>query len=331
MGLFSFIGKALSSVAQTVADAVLPGIGGDIVGSLASSLGVQMQEDEAREYQQDLLNQQQNFSQFQAQQAHQWNLEDWQRNNEYNSPAAQRERLEAAGYNPLLANVGNGLSSAITSTPAASPAAPSSDLSAVASMISAVSQSTLAKAQAKNVEADTELKETDLETRSDLNIANLDYIRANTDLSEEQKNELIAKINLLEEEEKKVIEEKRGLRIDNDIKSKTIDDAVDLIRAKVKCTKEQANLFISQALQAKSIKELNDIQNRFFNDTYWYRELQERYKADYEQWKSENEHWSSEQTYLDYLIDSDTKEALKYITGSKEILSILLSLIKALK
>lgn len=31
-----------------------------------------------------------------------WNLEMWQRNNEYNSPAAQMQRLEAAGLNPDL-------------------------------------------------------------------------------------------------------------------------------------------------------------------------------------------------------------------------------------
>lgn len=31
-----------------------------------------------------------------------WNLEQWERENQYNSPEAQRQRLEAAGLNPLL-------------------------------------------------------------------------------------------------------------------------------------------------------------------------------------------------------------------------------------
>lgn len=37
-------------------------------------------------------------------QANQWQWDMWNAQNEYNTPAAQRERLEAAGYNPMLMN-----------------------------------------------------------------------------------------------------------------------------------------------------------------------------------------------------------------------------------
>lgn len=42
------------------------------------------------------------FAQQQTQQARQWALQDYQSQNEYNSPAAQMERLKAAGLNPNL-------------------------------------------------------------------------------------------------------------------------------------------------------------------------------------------------------------------------------------
>lgn len=37
-------------------------------------------------------------------QANQWQWDMWNEQNEYNTPAAQRARLEAAGYNPMLMN-----------------------------------------------------------------------------------------------------------------------------------------------------------------------------------------------------------------------------------
>lgn len=55
-----------------------------------------------------------------------WNLNMWNKQNEYNSPLAQRQRLEAAGLNPIFYGLdGNGNSGALQSAPfTAIPGAP---------------------------------------------------------------------------------------------------------------------------------------------------------------------------------------------------------------
>lgn len=49
-----------------------------------------------------LQREQQAFNAQQAKQANEWNMQQWQRENEYNAPAQQMARLEAAGLNPNL-------------------------------------------------------------------------------------------------------------------------------------------------------------------------------------------------------------------------------------
>lgn len=66
------------------------------------------------------------FSAEQAELARQWSEEMWTRQNEYNTPAAQRERLEAAGMNPYMALDGSnsaGVAGSVSSpsSPSASP------------------------------------------------------------------------------------------------------------------------------------------------------------------------------------------------------------------
>ena len=46
---------------------------------------------------------QRDWNEQQAAQANQWNIENWQRQNAYNDPAAQMQRLRNAGINPALA------------------------------------------------------------------------------------------------------------------------------------------------------------------------------------------------------------------------------------
>ena len=49
----------------------------------------------------------------------QWNLDQWNRENAYNDPSAQRARMEAAGFNPYNMNIDTG--SASTSGAQSSP------------------------------------------------------------------------------------------------------------------------------------------------------------------------------------------------------------------
>ena len=82
----------------------------NIVGTLAASVVGGAMQDMAN----DKANQQ---NQQLAEQQNEWNLSMWNRQNEYNSPEAQRERLEDAGMNPFYSDVSPGTA---TSVPQAS-------------------------------------------------------------------------------------------------------------------------------------------------------------------------------------------------------------------
>ena len=77
-----------------------------LVGTLASAVVGGAMQDMAN----DKANQQ---NQQLAKDQNQWNLSMWNRQNEYNSPAAQRERMEAAGMNPFFNEVSAGTASSV--------------------------------------------------------------------------------------------------------------------------------------------------------------------------------------------------------------------------
>ena len=102
----------------------------------------------------------------------QWNLDQWNRENAYNSPAAQRARLAAAGMNPDLA-YGEGVSANIAaSSPEMTAGAPSvpTDVSNLANkqtigdVVRSTMQLRLAESQAKANDAGA--KKTDQETKN---------------------------------------------------------------------------------------------------------------------------------------------------------------------
>lgn len=114
--------------------------GAGLAGSAASGIASGKMNRRAVKYNKWALQEQQNFQSNQAQlgrdwseemmsKANQWNLDQWNRENEYNLPANQKARLLAAGINPALAmqgasSVGQAGSSP-SSASAPSPASPS--------------------------------------------------------------------------------------------------------------------------------------------------------------------------------------------------------------
>lgn len=82
-----------------------------------------------RNYQGRLLKRQQSWSEKMAAQQNQWNIEQWQRENEYNAPVNQMARFEAAGINPYNAvvsgQIGSGSASSLQSATPNNVAAPS--------------------------------------------------------------------------------------------------------------------------------------------------------------------------------------------------------------
>ncbi|MBD5257994.1 MAG: hypothetical protein HDS52_04815 [Barnesiella sp.] len=92
----------------------------------------------------------------------QWNLEMWNKQNEYNSPAAQRSRLEAAGLNPVTNGLdGTGNAGSLTSAEyTATPGAPMENSGAF--MADGLMNAARQYAEIKNIEAST--KKTEEET-----------------------------------------------------------------------------------------------------------------------------------------------------------------------
>lgn len=98
-----------------------------------------------------------------AKMQNQWNLEQWQRENAYNTPSAVMSRLSTAGLNPDLAYSQGGAFTPAASSPemtAGSPSQPA-DVSGISSkktygeMFSQALQMNIAQKQAENIGADT--------------------------------------------------------------------------------------------------------------------------------------------------------------------------------
>lgn len=103
-----------------------------------------------------------------AEKQNQWNLEQWNRENEYNSPEAQMMRYKAAGINPYMAmgNITSGNASSLQSAELANQQPATTDIvpdysfigQAGTSFATLYNQTKLNEAQVDNVELDADLK-----------------------------------------------------------------------------------------------------------------------------------------------------------------------------
>lgn len=94
--------------------------------------------------------------------ANQWQWDMWNAQNEYNTPAAQRARLEAAGYNPMLMNnMGSSASGEAGSMTAKSGSgiSPFEILSSIVNAQTGLSQASLIAEQARQLKHDNDLVE----------------------------------------------------------------------------------------------------------------------------------------------------------------------------
>lgn len=105
------------------------------------------------------------------QQQNKWNLEQWHRNNGYNHPSAQMQRLKAAGLNPDLL-YGQNASGAMGNS--SSPAQGTQPIPKQPFFLDPTmfAQLSLIDAQKKNVDADTQVKLADAEGRQQNNFIN---------------------------------------------------------------------------------------------------------------------------------------------------------------
>ena len=229
------------------------GLAGSVIGSIGNAIQTRKYlKAQAKENQKN-----REYNLMLARQQNQWNIEQWQRENDYNSPTAQMSRYRQAGLNPDLIY---GQQNTSAASPALTSGAPSSpnDMSAMLSqrnfgtaVQAAINEGLdikLKKAQIKNIQADTAGKQagtqkTMLEVEA-LSIDNLTRAAKNNQdlqigdtlilvnksvasMNEQSKNKLVQEIknleqvwNLNKQEAQKNIEIIKGLQLDNVEKAK---------------------------------------------------------------------------------------------------------------
>lgn len=121
---------------------------GGIAASLINNHAARKENERNREYNLKL-----------AQMQNQWNVEQWQRENDYNTPMAQIQRLKEAGINPDMV-YGGGIANTSTSSPQMTAGAPSSPtpLVGMPNAVDSYLDSQLKQAQIDNINADTQKK-----------------------------------------------------------------------------------------------------------------------------------------------------------------------------
>lgn len=95
-----------------------------------------------------------------ARQQNKWNLEQWNRENAYNSPAMQKSRLIQAGLNPDMMYGGSGVQNTAAHSPQMTSGAPydSQAWSSLGNVVNEGLQAELLQAQIDNINADTKNK-----------------------------------------------------------------------------------------------------------------------------------------------------------------------------
>lgn len=186
--------------------------GGSLMGNVASLIAGRDNADRAFKQQKELMNLQNQYA-----------VENWNRENRYNTPKAQMERLRSAGLNPdlMYGSGAAGLQSGSISAPSApgSQMAPTPDFSSsvsdAAQAALAIRQADLAGSQAMKQNIENKYFEEQL-------MAGLEQTRAFTDLTKEQRSEVSMRCQNLSAEWNRLQEDINLLRKEGKLKDKEI-------------------------------------------------------------------------------------------------------------
>ena len=162
--LGGFIGSAVNS---TIAGPLVSGITG-LIGSSSADRRAEKENQKNREWNLML-----------AEKANQWNIDQWNRENFYNSPIQQKERLLAAGLNPsLIGGASSGNASSISMNMSA-PSSPT-DFSVGSQMrlqaLQQLSQAGLTAAQTSVARAEARKKEAEAKQEEE-NVRQIDQLK----------------------------------------------------------------------------------------------------------------------------------------------------------
>lgn len=223
----------------------------------------------------------------------QWNVEQWQRENDYNSPSAQMARYRAAGLNPDLIYGQQNLSAASPELTAGAPGE-SQDMSPVSQGYRSFGEATkgmiesqLLQAQIENIKADTNQKNSQttgqnldniLKQRTlpnEIQLSGLKVIgaQAMNDLTVSQREEIVQNI---EESKQRVEESKAGIEmIRAEIDKLDFDKQQDAKRLVLEQLRTDASIRNLNADTRKKIAEANMTEQQYWEaiDTYTLRKF----------------------------------------------------------
>lgn len=236
----------------------------------------------------------------------QWQLEDWKRTTDYNSPASVMARMRAAGLNPDLLVGGNNSDAAMPS-----PGAAPGDAPAHAADMSAMTAAVQAQLNAKMVESEIKLNEAsarNLESEANERDSLLPYKgaesqeRINASVANRELQRLLAdshihlddaQIELLNKQALKTYEETNYQTIVNEHAKEKIEAEIDSLKAS---------------------KDLSEAEANHINRTVF--ELKETWKHRFSEIESDDNKAfaESEMAMFDYLIRAGLKEPDAYYT-----------------
>lgn len=207
MGLTLGAGIALGGIASAL---------GGLFGSASSATSVRKSNEANREL---------------AEYQNEWNLAQWHRENEYNSPQAQMQRLKQAGINPNLAYANGTINNVSASSPKAATAT-MQPYTGYAQDYSAIADNAL-----KGMRLLEDVKS--VKIANELALTNKDYLQAQI-LNKQADTEL-------------KFEQKMGLSYDNFIKKELRDFNIDAFKTNLAIQKEHLNI----AKADLTLKQLN--------------------------------------------------------------------------
>lgn len=234
--------------------------------------------DKQANFSREQLANEQAFTERMWNQTNDWNLAQWNRENEYNSPSAQMERMAMAGINPnnaAAAIAGNdsasgSFSASVPGSPG-TPGAPnpSDDLVGLGQSVIGLGQ--YLDTGRQNVDADTKGKEAAAEeAKENANVARMNYKDIAQDLkqkvwdydnlNDERKRQMIAITDKALSERALTDEEKNNAIKEGDklVKELTLyDETIAKAKEEVKIAQEQVNYWKEQTKVAISEQERN--------------------------------------------------------------------------
>lgn len=141
-----------------------------------------------------------------AREQREWDYRMWKENNAYNSPQAQKQRLQDAGFNPALALTNGAMSSGVSNSPSGGQTAPVTDFSPIAhgvrDSVELYQQRRMQDAQIENLQEQTFNQSIKNRFENQRQIIELDKLLSEKNLSDAQREYYTVERNRLVEENK---------------------------------------------------------------------------------------------------------------------------------